>query len=212
MRPHVETIDEKDHIWHLAELPHGTGVARQRNLSYDEEDGSCSARVEFVTRWTRPAGVHHAQTEWYVLSGSVTLGADELRAGDYWMAPAGAVTPPASVHDARHACCRLPAGSSQVITHRVPFVATRGFVPVVVETRNGAPLHALPSKYRARMRRTPASYCSHTARPRPSSANAITGVVAAPLSPTFGTESGTPNDAPDALVRERRSSPSWNSA
>jgi hypothetical protein len=97
MRPHVEIIDEKDHIWHMAELVHGTGTARQRNLSYDEEDGSCSARVEFVTKWTRPGGVHHAQTEWYVMDGEVTIGNHRLVGGDYWMAPAGVVVPPVTV-------------------------------------------------------------------------------------------------------------------
>jgi len=94
MRPHVEIIDEKDHIWHLAEFVHGEGSARQRNLSYDEEDGSCSARVEFRSDWSRPGGVHHAETEWYVLEGEVTIGDATLLAGDYWMAPTGVFTPP----------------------------------------------------------------------------------------------------------------------
>ena len=93
MRPHIEIIDDKDHIWHMAEFVHAEGTARQRNLSYDEEDGSCSARVEFLTDWVRPAGIHHAQTEWYVLSGSVHIGETALKSGDYWMAPAGVLTP-----------------------------------------------------------------------------------------------------------------------
>jgi hypothetical protein len=94
VRPHVETIDHRDHIWHPAELIEATGSARQRNLSYDEEDGSCSARIEFTTPWTRPGGVHHAQTEWYILEGVVQIGDEILGAGDYWMAPAGVYTPP----------------------------------------------------------------------------------------------------------------------
>ena len=49
MRPHVELVDEKDLLWHAAELPHGGGVARQRNLSYDEENGAASLLVEFLT-------------------------------------------------------------------------------------------------------------------------------------------------------------------
>ena len=49
MRPHVELIDQKDLVWHLAELPHGEGEARQRNLSYDEENGAASLQVEFCT-------------------------------------------------------------------------------------------------------------------------------------------------------------------
>src|SRR2546422_10152724 len=49
MRPHVEVIQEEDYVWHAAELPHGEGKARQRNLSLDEEDGSASTRVDFVS-------------------------------------------------------------------------------------------------------------------------------------------------------------------
>lgn len=93
MRPHVELIDEKDLIWHPAELVGGTGTAVQRNLAYDEEDGSVSAKIRFETDWSRPAGVHVAQTEWYVLEGEVCLGEEALVAGDYWMTPAGVVAP-----------------------------------------------------------------------------------------------------------------------
>ena len=45
MRPHVEFVDIKDLIWHMAEFPHASGDAEQQNLSYDEEDGSASLRV-----------------------------------------------------------------------------------------------------------------------------------------------------------------------
>ena len=93
MRPHVEMIDEKDLIFHPAELVGGTGTARQRNLSYDEEDGSCSAKIHFDTEWTRPAGVHVAHTEWYVLEGEVQIGDEVLKEGGYWMTPAGVVAP-----------------------------------------------------------------------------------------------------------------------
>ncbi|WP_101759326.1 DUF4437 domain-containing protein [Oceanicoccus sp. KOV_DT_Chl] len=93
MRPHVEFIDEKDLIWHLAELPHGVGEAKQRNLSYDEEDGSASLRVDFVTDWSRPAGLHAAVTEWFILKGEVKLGDTMLGEGDYWCAPKGVLTP-----------------------------------------------------------------------------------------------------------------------
>ena len=40
MRPHVELIQQSDLCWHPAELHGGTGRVMQRNLSYDEEDGS----------------------------------------------------------------------------------------------------------------------------------------------------------------------------
>ncbi len=93
MRPHVELIDEKDLLWHPAELPHAQGEARQRNLSYDEEDGSASLKVEFLTDWRRPAGVQAAQTEWFVLTGSVRIGRHELGEGGYWCAPRGTATP-----------------------------------------------------------------------------------------------------------------------
>ncbi len=93
MRPHVELIDEKDLIWHMAELPHGAGQARQRNLNYCEEKGEASLAVEFETDWSRPAGVHAAQTEWFVLQGEVEIGDDVLVKDDYFMAPVGALTP-----------------------------------------------------------------------------------------------------------------------
>jgi hypothetical protein len=96
MRPHVEIIDERDLIWHIAEFVDAQGRARQRNLAYDEEDGSVSAKVLFDTDWQRPGGVHHAETEWYVLSGEVTIGGTVLRGGGYWMAPTGVWTPAVS--------------------------------------------------------------------------------------------------------------------
>lgn len=99
MRPHVELIDEKDLIWHMAEFEHCQGSARQRNLSYDEEDGSVSAKVEFTSDWTRPAGVHVAQTEWYVLKGEVVIGDEVLSEGGYWMTPAGVVAPALKVKE-----------------------------------------------------------------------------------------------------------------
>jgi hypothetical protein len=46
MRPHVEIIDEKDLLWHMAEFPHATGTARQRHLNYCEEKGEASLSVE----------------------------------------------------------------------------------------------------------------------------------------------------------------------
>jgi quercetin dioxygenase-like cupin family protein len=93
MRPHVEFVDEKDLIWHMAELPHGSGDAEQQNLSYDEEDGSASLRVRFNSAWSRPAGLHTAFTEWYILKGEVQLGDQTLIEGDYWCAPKGILTP-----------------------------------------------------------------------------------------------------------------------
>lgn len=97
MRPHVEIIDSADLIWHPAEFPESTGIVRQQHLAYDEEDGSLSAKVRFDTDWSRPAGVHGAETEWFVLSGEVRLGDEVLGEGGYWTAPTGVWTPPISV-------------------------------------------------------------------------------------------------------------------
>jgi len=74
VRPHVELIHEDDYLWHPAELPRGEGAAVQRNLSYDEENGAASTRVRFQDTWSRPAGYHHADTEWYVLNGQAQVG------------------------------------------------------------------------------------------------------------------------------------------
>ena len=83
MRAHVEIIDQRDYIWHLAEFVHAQGTAKQKNLSYDEEDGSLSAKIVFTSDWGRPAGVHHAETEWWVEKGQVQLGDRVLGPGDY---------------------------------------------------------------------------------------------------------------------------------
>ena len=80
-----------------ANLLSAEGTARQRNLAYDEEDGSLSAKVQFLSDWGRPGGVHHAETEWFVLSGEVRIGNATLGAGGYWMAPTGVYTPPITV-------------------------------------------------------------------------------------------------------------------
>ena len=93
MRPHVELIQQADLCWHAAELPRGEGRASQRNMSYDEEDGSASTLVHFESAWSRPAGYHNADTEWYVLSGEVRLGDRVLKKGHYFRAPAGLRVP-----------------------------------------------------------------------------------------------------------------------
>jgi quercetin dioxygenase-like cupin family protein len=93
MRPHVELVDEKDLLWHPAELPHGTGEARQRNLCYDEENGAASLLVQFDTDWQRGPGLHDAQTEWFVLEGSIRIADRVLGEGGYWCAPRGVSTP-----------------------------------------------------------------------------------------------------------------------
>ena len=97
MRPHVELIQQSDLCWHPAELHGGTGRAMQRNLSYDEEDGSCSTKIIFETAWDRPGGYHEADTEWFVLEGKVKMGNEIFGPGMYWRAPAGLRVPDISV-------------------------------------------------------------------------------------------------------------------
>lgn len=89
MRPHVELIQEDDYVWHASELPTSDGRASERRLSVDEEDGSSSLRVDFHTDWGRSAGIHHANTEYYVLEGSMRYGDQEIGKGGYVYAPKG---------------------------------------------------------------------------------------------------------------------------
>jgi uncharacterized protein DUF4437 len=93
MRPHVELIHEADYIWHLGEFPGADGKARQQQLSLDEEDGSASLRVDFESSFSRPAGYHVADTEWYVLEGEIAVGDTKLGKGGYFHAPKGVVMP-----------------------------------------------------------------------------------------------------------------------
>ncbi len=93
MRPHVELIHEDDYIWHKAELQGGEGKAIQRILSADEEDGSASLRVDFLSAFDRPRGYHTADTEWYVLEGEIAVGDERLGQGGYFHAPKGVVMP-----------------------------------------------------------------------------------------------------------------------
>ncbi|MDH3510908.1 MAG: DUF4437 domain-containing protein [Gammaproteobacteria bacterium] len=99
MRPHVELIQEADLCWHQGEFPRGEGKVRQRNLSYDEEDGSASTRVVFESAWHRPAGYNHADVEWYVMHGNIKLGDRMLGRGSYFRAPAGLCMPAVSVEE-----------------------------------------------------------------------------------------------------------------
>jgi len=93
VRPHVELIQEKDLVWHDAELHKGEGRAKQRNLSYDEENGAASTRVVFDKAWSRAAGFHSADVEWYVMAGQVKVGDRLLGKGCYFRAPAGLCVP-----------------------------------------------------------------------------------------------------------------------
>ncbi len=92
MRPHVELIQEDDYVWHAAELPGGEGRASERRLSVDEEDGSSSLRLDFHTDWGRGPGIHHANTEFYVLDGALTYGDRALGKGAYLYLPKGVPT------------------------------------------------------------------------------------------------------------------------
>ena len=89
MRPHVELIQEQDYVWHRAELPQGEGTAEERRLAVDEEDGSSSLRIDFTSDWGRGPGIHHADTEYYVLDGEVDYGGRRVGKGGYLYAPKG---------------------------------------------------------------------------------------------------------------------------
>lgn len=89
MRPHVELIQEDDYVWHAAELPGAEGRASERRLSVDEEDGSSSLRVDFHTEWGRGPGIHHANTEYYVLEGEIDYGGRKIGKGGYVYTPKG---------------------------------------------------------------------------------------------------------------------------
>jgi hypothetical protein len=93
VRPHVELIHEHDYISHPAELPRSDGVARERRLCVDEEDGSSSLSVEFLSDWGRPGGIHHADTEYFVLEGHLEVGGKALGAGGYIRASRGVAVP-----------------------------------------------------------------------------------------------------------------------
>jgi hypothetical protein len=115
----------------------------QQNLSYDEENGAASTRVRFRTDWNRPAGYHVADTEWYVLSGTVRLGTETLGKGDYWRAPAGLRVPAIAVAAGSEAmvfreyaawdfavsdsnCCEwISRGGNTVSSERVVLTVTR---------------------------------------------------------------------------------------
>ncbi|QCX27990.1 DUF4437 domain-containing protein [Nocardioides jishulii] len=89
MRPHVEMIHEADYVWHPAELPGGVGEAVERRLSVDEEDGSSSLVLEFVTDWSRPAGVPEADTEFFLVEGEMTYGGRVMAPWEYVHVPKG---------------------------------------------------------------------------------------------------------------------------
>jgi hypothetical protein len=89
VRPHVEVIQENDYVWHAAELVGAEGRASERRLSVDEEDGSSSLSLRFDTDWGRGPGIHHANTEYYVLEGSMSYGGREIGKGGYVYAPKG---------------------------------------------------------------------------------------------------------------------------
>jgi hypothetical protein len=89
LRAHVELIHENDYIWHEAELPFGEGKALERRLSTDEEDGSSSLSLQFPADWGRGPGVAHADTEFYVVSGSLVYGGTEVGPGGYLQVPKG---------------------------------------------------------------------------------------------------------------------------
>jgi hypothetical protein len=88
-------VCERDLVWHEAS-PDGSGSesAMVRRLSADEETGARASKARFDAAWHRPAGYHDADTEWYVLAGTLTAGPTPLGPGGYLRAPAGLLVPP----------------------------------------------------------------------------------------------------------------------
>ncbi|MFD0525000.1 DUF4437 domain-containing protein [Paractinoplanes durhamensis] len=89
MRAHVELIHEDDYIFHTGELPSGEGKILERRLSTDEEDGSSSLSLHAIGDWGRSAGIAHADTEFYVVEGTMIYGGQELGPGGYVQVPRG---------------------------------------------------------------------------------------------------------------------------
>ncbi|GID90789.1 DUF4437 domain-containing protein [Amorphoplanes digitatis] len=102
MRAHVELIHEDDYIFHAGELPYGEGGILERRLSVDEEDGSSSLALHATADWGRAAGVPHADTEFYVVSGSLTYGGRELGPGGYLQVPRGVPMDWLKIHEGAH--------------------------------------------------------------------------------------------------------------
>jgi len=94
VRPHVELVYQQDLIWHADDLGSAGDQAEIRRLSSDEESGAGTVLARFGTSWSRPGGYHQGDTEWFVLSGLVTVGDAALGPGGYVRAPAGKATPP----------------------------------------------------------------------------------------------------------------------
>lgn len=86
-RPHVECVNVRDLAWSPANLPKGTGGARQKVLSQNWDNHAASLYVQLDPGWKRPKGYHHADTEIYVLEGALTVGDKELVQGCYFRAP-----------------------------------------------------------------------------------------------------------------------------
>ena len=94
MRPHVELVYQQDLIWHADALGSAGDQAELRRLCRDEESDAGTVLARFSGNWSRPAGYHAADTEWFVLAGRATVGDAVLVPGSYLRAPAGKLTPP----------------------------------------------------------------------------------------------------------------------
>ncbi len=90
---HAQLIRERRLVFHAAELPGGTGCARQRNLQVDEYTGKALTIVQFDTEWKRLAGFNHRDFEWLVIEGKITVGDTECGPLDYIFMPGGARLP-----------------------------------------------------------------------------------------------------------------------
>jgi hypothetical protein len=92
MRPHVELIHEGDYIWHGAELVGGEGRAQRAAAVGGRGGWVVVAAIDFETDWGRGPGIHHANTEYYVLDGELEIGGRKIGTGAYVYAPKGVPT------------------------------------------------------------------------------------------------------------------------
>lgn len=86
-RPHVECVHVDDLAWGPAELPYSEGGCRQKVLSMDWDTRAASLYMQLDPGWRRPRGYHHADTEYFVLEGDLTIEDKKLTRGCYFRAP-----------------------------------------------------------------------------------------------------------------------------
>lgn len=135
MKSHIELVTASDLMVHIARLPGAAGVATERRMSTDEETGGATTLLEFSAPWTQDRGYFAADTEWFVISGSLTLGDRVVPAGGYYRAPRGLVISPLAV-DAGTIAISFRDGPAGFVPSELNLAA---FVPSGAQTMSGTP-------------------------------------------------------------------------